>query len=72
MSGKYWPAPIRNPPPKDTKSWEERGYDQGYQYGLDGAKLKEETRAITHSPIMQGYRAGDKERRLKNLLLKKR
>jgi len=68
----YWQAPLKNPLPKATKSWEERGYEQGYQYGLNNTHMKRETKAVPHSPIMQGYRAGQKERRLKALLLKSR
>jgi len=68
----YRQAPIKNRPPIDTESWEERGYRQGYQLGITNAKLPQETTQVPNSPIMQGYRAGCKEHRLRKLLLKSR
>jgi hypothetical protein len=66
----YSQAPIRGRPPKGEKSWEERMFEQGYQIGLGNQVISVEAKQVPNSPLMQGFRAGCKELRLRTLLLK--
>jgi len=68
----YRQAPIRNPIKPDTVSGEEKLFKQGYEIGLTGRPMVRELRAVFNSPIMQGHRAGIKEKRLRALLLRQR